>query len=214
METIGSQVVCLKSQEWGSLPRTELIRSCNYRSDLPFQGLTKLPGRREKCEPRTHLVAIFQCVFPLESGSTASQVFLVVIFIFFCQLLRRFFQFTEELKENISVIYSLTHLSKPLVIPGKGYIQPNHTVPISQWKSAAVALDDKTKDLSQRKGIPELKGNLLVCRCDSFNCSHEEIEVLKCDVMCPCSSNQGRVQMTGEGKQAQIRNLQLQTVIY
>lgn len=90
------------------------------RFDLPFQASQSSTGRREKCEPRTHLVAIFQRVFPLESGSTASQVFLVVIFIFFCQLLRRFFQFTEELKENVSVTYSLTHLSKPLVIPDKG----------------------------------------------------------------------------------------------
>lgn len=121
METIGSHVVCLMSQyEWGSSPRTELIRSCNCRSDLPFQGLTMLHGRREKCQHRTHLVATFQCVFPLESGSTASQVFLVVVFIFFCQLLRRFFQFTEELKENVRATYSLTHSSKPLVTPGKG----------------------------------------------------------------------------------------------
>ena len=44
--------------------------------------------------------------------------------------------------------------------------------------------------------------------------SYEETEVLKYDVICLLSSDEGRGQMTGEEKQVQIRKLQLQTVIY
>lgn len=49
--------------------------------------------------------------------------------------------------------------------------------------------------------MSELKGNQNTSQCSSFNFSYEGIKVLKYDVMCPRSSNQGGGQMTDKEKQ-------------